>query len=355
MQIRQLKEQALNLLQQLIATPSFSREESASATLIENFIQDQGLKARRKFNNLWICNQYYSAAKPTLLLNSHHDTVRPNHGWSMNPFQPVIQDGKLFGLGSNDAAASLVSLLVAFLYHHKRKDMKYNIIFSATGEEESSGEQGIRAILDDIGSIDLAIVGEPTGMQLAIAEKGLLVLRCKAKGISGHAARDVSKNAILCALQDIQWFSTYKFPLVSDLLGPVKMTVTMIEGGIQHNVIPGSCQFTVDIRITDCYNADEVLAIIRQNISAEITSCSLNLRASYIADDHEFVGCARKLGILTFGSPTLSDRTFIAAPSVKIGPGESERSHTANEFVFLSEIEQGIETYIRLLDTFVSP
>ena len=354
MEINHLKKQALDLLQRLIATPSFSREEAATATLVEKFMQENGVKVRRKHNNLWVGNQYYSERKPTVLLNSHHDTVRPNNGWSMNPFQPVIEDGKLFGLGSNDAGASLVSLLAAFLSLYDRQDMKYNIIFSATGEEENSGERGIRSILDDIGRIDIAVVGEPTGMELAVAEKGLLLIRCKAKGISGHAARDVGRNAILAALKDIQWFSTFQFPLVSELLGPVKMTVTMIEGGIQHNVIPDSCQFTVDIRITDRYTSDEILSTIKKNIDAEIISCSLNLRASSITIDHELVNCARKLGINTFGSPTLSDRTFISAPSVKIGPGKSERSHTPNEFVFLSEIEQGIETYIRLLDTFVS-
>jgi acetylornithine deacetylase len=354
METNHLKERALQLLQQLVSTPSFSREESGTAAVIEQFFTEQELLTRRKFNNLWICNQYYSVHKPTILLNSHHDTVKPAGGWSMDPFQPVIKDGKLFGLGSNDAGASLVSLMAAFLYHYDRKDMNYNLVFSATGEEESSGQNGIRSILGDIGKVDLAVVGEPTGMQLAIAEKGLLVLRCKANGISGHAARDIGRNAILTALKDIQWFSTFQFPVVSKLLGPVRMTVTMIEGGIQHNVIPDSCQFTVDIRTTDCHNSDEVLHVIKQNITSEITACSLNLKASFIAEDHEFVNCARQLGISTFGSPTLSDRTFIEAPSVKIGPGRSERSHTADEFIFLSELEQGIETYIRLFDKFVS-
>ena len=354
METRYLKEQALNLLKQLVATPSLSREEAGTAALIENFITGHGLTPQRKFNNLWLRNNYYSEHKPTLLLNSHHDTVKPNNGWTMDPFQAVIKDGKLFGLGCNDAGASLVSLLATFIYFHDRRDMKYNIVFSATGEEESSGKNGIRSILADIGKIDFALVGEPTGMQLSVAEKGLLVLRCKANGISGHAARDVGRNAILAAFKDIQWFSTFQFPIISEMLGPVKMTVTMIEGGIQHNVIPDSCQFTVDIRTTDCYSSDEILAMIRKNISSEIVTCSLNLRASYAPGDHEFVNCARQLGIPTFGSPTLSDRTFIEAPSVKIGPGRSERSHTADEYVFLAEVEQGIDTYIRLIDKFVS-
>ena len=354
METNHLKERAFNLLQRLVATPSFSREESATAAIIEEFITAQGITPRRKFNNLWLCNQHYSADKPTVLLNSHHDTVKPNSGWSLDPFKPVIKDGKLFGLGSNDAGASLVSLIAAFLFHYDRQDMKFNLVFSATGEEESSGKNGIRAILADIGKVDLAIVGEPTGMQLAIAEKGLLVLRCQAQGISGHAARDVGRNAILTALKDIEWFSKFQFPVVSKLLGPVRMTVTMIEGGIQHNVIPDKCQFTVDIRTTDCHDSEEVLNVIRKNIYSEIVSCSLNLKASFIPEDHEFVTCARQLGINTFGSPTLSDRTFIEAPSVKIGPGQSERSHTPNEFIYLSELEEGIETYIHLLDKFVS-
>jgi acetylornithine deacetylase len=354
METRYLKEQALNLLKQLVATPSLSRAEAGTAALIEKLITGQGLTPQRKFNNLWLRNNYYSERKPTLLLNSHHDTVKPNNGWTMDPFQPVVKDGKLFGLGCNDAGAALVSLLAAFIYFHDRQDMKYNIVFSATGEEESSGQNGIRSILADIGRIDFALVGEPTGMQLSVAEKGLLVLRCKANGISGHAARDVGRNAILAAFKDIQWFSTFQFPIISEMLGPVKMTVTMIEGGIQHNVIPDSCQFTVDIRTTDCYTSAEILDIIRKNISSEIVACSLNLRASYAPADHEFVNCARQLGIPTFGSPTLSDRTFIEAPSVKMGPGRSERSHTADEYVFLAEIEQGIDTYIRLIDKFVS-
>jgi acetylornithine deacetylase len=355
METKQLKEQALNLLQQLVATPSLSREEAGTAALLEKFMVDHGLAPERKFNNLWIRNDYYAEHKPTLFLNSHHDTVKPNNGWTMDPFKPVIKDGKLFGLGCNDAGASLVSLLATFLYHHQRRDMKYNIVFSATAEEESSGKNGIRSIMNDVGKIDFAVVGEPTGMQLSLAEKGLLVIRCKANGISGHAARDVGRNAILAAFKDIQWFSTFQFPIISELLGQVKMTVTMIEGGIQHNVIPDSCQFTVDIRTTDCYTSDEVLNIIKKNISSEIISCSLNLRASYAPGDHDFVNCARQLGIETFGSPTLSDRTFIDAPSVKIGPGRSERSHTPDEYVFIAEVEQGIDTYIRLIDKYVSP
>lgn len=355
METKYLKEQAVDLLQQLIAAPSFSREESATATILEKFLQGQDLTIRRKFNNIWTRNLHYAEGKPTLLLNSHHDTVKFSNGWTIDPFRPMIEDGKLFGLGSNDAGASLVSLLMAFLYHYRRQDLNYNIIFSATGEEENSGQNGIRSILDDIGGIDLAIVGEPTGMQLAIAEKGLLVLRCKARGISGHAARDVGQNAILAAIRDIQWFNAFQFPLVSDLLGSVKMTVTMIEGGIQHNVIPDACQFTVDIRTTDRYTFEEILSIVKQNIGADIIGCSLNLRASYIPQNHDLVNCARTLGITMFGSPTLSDRTFISAPSVKIGPGRSERSHMADEYVLLSEIEQGIDMYINLLDKFLSP
>jgi len=354
MDIKKLKEQALDLLQQLVATPSLSREEAGSAALIEKFISAHGLTPQRKFNNLWLRNDYYASHKPTLLLNSHHDTVKPNNGWTMDPFKAVIKDGKLFGLGCNDAGASLVALLATFIYLHDRKDLKYNIVFSASGEEESSGKNGIRAILEDIGRIDFAVVGEPTGMQLSIAEKGLLVLRCKANGISGHAARDVGHNAILAAFKDIQWFSTYQFPVISEMLGAVKMTVTMIEGGLQHNVIPDSCQFTVDIRTTDCYKSDEILEIIRKNISSEIVSCSLNLRSSSAPADHDFVVCARQMGIETFGSPTLSDRTFIDAPSVKIGPGRSERSHTPDEYVYLAEVGQGIDTYIRLIEKFVS-
>jgi acetylornithine deacetylase len=351
--IESLSNQSLELLKSLVATPSYSGEEISTAKLIQNYLDSKNIRTRRKHNNIYAYNAAYDVGKPTLLLNSHHDTVRENSGWTYDAFKPNIENNKLIGLGSNDAGASLVALIAAFCYFYRSEDLSHNLILLASAEEENSGKKGIQAVLPELGQIDLAIVGEPTGMQLAIAEKGLIVLRCQAHGRAGHAARDIGDNAILNAIKDIQWLSTYRFIKKSNTLGDVKLTVTMINAGTQHNVIPDSCEFTVDIRTTDKYTNEEVLKTVRENISSSFNSPSLCLQPSYISADHALVRTAAKIGISTFGSPTLSDQTFIAAPSVKIGPGRSERSHTANDFVFLDEIEEGISIYIKLLEQFL--
>lgn len=344
-----LIDNAIELLSQLVSTPSLSGEEDKTAEILVHFFSDQGIKTERYKNNVWAVNSNFDSAKPTILLNSHHDTVKSNDGWTFDPFSATIQDGKLIGLGSNDAGAALVCLASAFSYFYKARDLKYNLIFAATAEEETSGPDGIRSVLDKFGPVDMAIVGEPTGMQMAIAEKGLIVAHFVAAGISGHAARDIGENAILKAIKDIDWISNYKFPRESELLGPVKMTVTGIQAGIQHNVIPDKCSFMVDIRSTDAYTHQEILDIITSNISSRIEKCSNDLNPSALPNDHVLSNAAGKLGISTFSSPTLSDQALIPVPSVKIGPGLSERSHTADEFIYLFEIEEGIRKYIALL------
>lgn len=352
--IKKISEESLNLLKSLISTPSISGQEDEAAELIGRYLVFKEIFFERKINNIWLKSSFFDINKPTLLLNSHIDTVKPNAGWKGNPYEAVEQDGKLYGLGSNDAGASLVSLLGTFIYFRDRKDLNYNIIYAATAEEESSGANGITAILEDLGKIDLAIVGEPTGMDMAIAEKGLIVIECEAKGVSGHAARDIGENAILKAYDDIQWFSNYKFDRESKFLGPVKMTVTMINAGYQHNVIPDRCTFTVDIRTTDAYTHDEILDIIQKNIKSEIARCSLRLNPSSLPEDHPLVQTAREMGMRTYGSPTLSDQALLKTASVKMGPGQSERSHTADEFIFINELESGICTYIELLENFLT-
>ena len=354
MDIEKISREALNLLKSMIATPSISGQEEEAAELIGRFLNLKEISFERKINNIWLKNTYFDENKPTLLLNSHIDTVKPNAGWQGNPFEAVEKDGKLIGLGSNDAGASLVAMLSTFIYFKDRQDLNYNIIYAATAEEETSGADGITAILNELGKIDLAIVGEPTDMDMAVAEKGLIVIECEAKGVSGHAARDLGVNAILKAYEDIQWFSNYKFDRLSKFLGPVKMTVTMINAGYQHNVIPDRCTFTVDIRTTDAYTHDEILDIIKQNIKGEIARCSFRLNPSSIPEDHLLVKTALDLGVKTYGSPTLSDQALINTASVKMGPGKSERSHTADEFIYIEELESGIRKYIELLENFLT-
>ncbi|MEJ2543268.1 MAG: M20 family metallo-hydrolase [Calditrichaceae bacterium] len=352
--IEKLNQEALSLLKSLIETPSISGQEDEAAELIGRFLTIKEIPFERKINNIWLKNAYFDENKPTLLLNSHIDTVKPNAGWQGNPFEAVEKDGKLFGLGSNDAGASVVSLLSAFVYLKDWQDLSHNVIFAATAEEESSGAKGITAILGELGKIDLAIVGEPTGMDMAVAEKGLIVIDCEVKGVSGHAARDLGVNAILKAYDDIAWFSNYEYDRISKFLGPVKMTVTMINAGYQHNVIPDRCTFTVDIRTTDAYSHDEILEIIKQNIKGEIARCSLRLNPSSIPEDHLLVKTAKDLDVKTYGSPTLSDQALIQTASVKMGPGKSERSHTAEEFIYIEELNTGIRKYIELLEKFLT-
>ncbi|TAE00034.1 MAG: M20/M25/M40 family metallo-hydrolase [Bacteroidetes bacterium] len=344
--------EAVNLLKNLIQTPSFSREEEKTADILSNFLENKNIQIFRKKNNVWAKNKYFDPKKPTILLNSHHDTVKANLGYTLNPFEAVEKDGKLYGLGSNDAGASLVSLLSNFLYFNDL-ELKYNLIFAATAEEEISGQNGISLILEDLEKIDFAIVGEPTLMNLAVAEKGLMVLDCSVKGVSGHAARDVGENAIYKALPCVEWFRTFRFPKKSEKLGEIKMTVSQIQAGTQHNVIPDLCTFVVDVRTTDAYSNSETLEIIQKNANCEVKARSTRLNPSGISKDHAIVLAAQKLGINCFGSPTLSDQALMPFDSVKIGVGDSERSHSPDEFVFLNEIEQGIEKYIALLSEII--
>ena len=345
-----LHEIALELLSDLIQIPSFSREEHGVAVKLEDFFTREGVIFNRVGNNLWAANDHFDPTKPTVLLNSHHDTVKPNPQYTRDPFHAEIIDGRLYGLGSNDAGGPLVCLIATFLHFRSRPDLKYNLVIAATAEEEISGSGGIESIWHSLPRIDFAIVGEPTLCGMATAEKGLMVLDCIARGKAGHAAREEGINAIYLAMDDIEWFRNYRFPLESKTLGPVKMTVTIIGAGKQHNVVPAECQFTVDVRVTDAYTLEELLQIIRQHVKSEVTPRSMRMRPSGIADDHPLVKAATKLGLVTYGSPTTSDQALIPAPSVKMGPGDSARSHTADEFIYVDEIKQGIEKYIALLN-----
>ncbi|MBL7856109.1 MAG: M20 family metallo-hydrolase [Cyclobacteriaceae bacterium] len=351
--MQKLEEIALILLMQLIAIQSFSKEEEEVASVIEDFFDRQGVHSYRRGNNVWVRNKYFSADRPTILLNSHHDTVRPNTGYTRDPLKAEIIDGKLYGLGSNDAGGPLVSLIAAFLHFYDRKDLKYNIVLAATAEEEISGTGGIESIWSSLTPIDFAIVGEPTLCDMATAEKGLMVLDCVAKGKPGHAAREEGINAIYEAMRDIDWIRNYKFEKKSETLGEIKMTVTVIHAGRQHNVVPGDCEFTIDVRVTDMYTLEEILETIKQNIKSQVTPRSLRMRPSGIAEDHPLVQSAKKMGLKLYGSPTTSDQAMIPVSSVKIGPGDSARSHSADEFIYVHEIKQGIDTYIQLLDNVV--
>ena len=349
-----LQADAIDLLKQLIATPSFSKEEDNSAALIKVFLENNGVKAEQHLYNIWARNKYFDTNKPTILLNSHHDTVKPNKGYTLDPFSPIEKDGKLFGLGSNDAGGSLVSLIATFLYYYEKESLQYNIILAATAEEEISGHNGVEALLPHLGKIDCAIVGEPTLMQMAVAEKGLMVLDCTVNGRAGHAAREEGENAVYKAIKDIDCFSSFKFDKVSDLLGPVKMSVTVIETDNKaHNVVPAQCRFVVDCRVNELYTFEEMLEVIRSNVQSQIKPRSTRLRSSAIALDHPLVKAGLKMGRSYYGSPTTSDKALMTFPSLKIGPGDSARSHTADEFIFIDEIKEGIDLYIQLLNQLV--
>lgn len=349
----ELFEESLALLKSLIRTPSFSREEEETATIIAQFFTAKGIVPYRKANNIWVYNKWYSNDKPTILLNSHHDTVKPNTGYTRDPFSPDIVDGKLYGLGSNDAGGCLVSLIATFLHFYEDKDLKYNFCLAATAEEEISGKCGIESIVSDLGTLDFAIVGEPTLMDLAISEKGLMVLDCTAHGISGHAARDEGENALYNALADIEWFRSYQFERESNKLGPIKMSVTMIQSGVQHNVVPATCDYVVDVRTTDAYSNEETLEIIKLHVQSDVHARSTRLNSSSIPEDHPLVLSGVSLGKKTYGSPTMSDQALLRIPSVKLGPGFSGRSHMADEFIFLDEIRKGIDDYINILEKIV--
>ncbi|HVW60732.1 MAG TPA: M20 family metallo-hydrolase [Puia sp.] len=345
-----LQEEALGLLRQLIAIPSFSREEDKTAAALEQYLRGKGIPAQRLENNVWAKNRYFDPAKPTLLLNSHHDTVKPNKAYSLDPFSPIEKEGKLYGLGSNDAGGALVSLIATFVYYYDQQGLSHNIVLAATAEEEISGHQGIELLVPHLGKIDWGIVGEPTQMQLAVAEKGLLVLDCTVHGKAGHAARNEGENAIYKALPDIEWFRTYSWPRVSDLLGPVKTTVTVIDTDNKaHNVVPSACHFVVDVRVNELYTFEEILGIIRQHVSCDVQPRSLRMRSSSISLDHPVVRSGVRAGRKCYGSPTTSDKALMPFPTLKTGPGDSARSHTADEFIFLDEIKDGITSYIDLL------
>ncbi len=346
-----LQANAIALLKQLVSTPSFSKEEDNSSAVIKNFLVTHGVKTEQYLYNIWAANKYFDAKKPTILLNSHHDTVKPNKGYTLDPFSAIEKDEKLFGLGSNDAGGSLVSLIATFLYYYEKENLKYNIILAATAEEEISGHNGIESLLPLLGKIDFGIVGEPTQMQMAVAEKGLMVLDCIATGRAGHAAREEGDNAICKAIKDIEWFSSYKFDKVSDLLGPVKMSVTVIETDNKaHNVVPAQCKYVVDCRVNELYTFEEMLEIIRSNVQSEIKPRSTRLRSSAISLDHPIVKAGSKIGRSYYGSPTTSDKALMHFPALKIGPGDSARSHTADEYIYIDEIKEGIELYIQLLN-----
>ncbi len=348
--IQGLTQDAISLLKQLIAIPSLSKEEDNTADLIEQFLKSKGVTAFRYLNNVWAKNQHFSPEKPTLLLNSHHDTVKPNKAYTLNPFEPIVKDEKLFGLGSNDAGGCLVSLIATFLYYYHRSDLQYNLVLAATAEEEISGHNGVEILLTRLPKIDCGIVGEPTLLQMAVAEKGLLVLDCTAMGKPGHAARDEGDNAIYKAVKDIQWFKDYRFDKVSDLLGPMKMTVTIVNAGSQHNVVPHECKFTTDVRVNELYTFEEVLEIIRANTVSDVQPRSSRLRSTAIALDHPLVKSGIALGRTYYGSPTTSDKALMPFPTLKFGPGDSARSHSADEFIWIHEIGEGIDMYIQLID-----
>lgn len=342
---------AVALLKQMIATPSLSREEDGTAQLISEFLTAMDIPHERHLNNIWAFNKHYDPSKRNILLNSHHDTVKPNPQYTRDPFSPDVEDGKLYGLGSNDAGGCLVSLIATFLHFYHRSDLSYNIILTATAEEEISGANGIESILPKLPAVEFAIVGEPTLTQLAIAEKGLMVLDCTCYGKAGHAAREEGENALYKALPDLNWFKDFRFPKVSETLGAVKMSVTVINTSNKaHNVVPADCTFVVDVRATDQYTLEELLEIIRANVSCEVKPRSMRMRPSFIPMDHPFVLAGVSVGKSCYGSPTTSDQALIPATSVKMGPGDSARSHTADEYIHLHEIKEGIQSYIQLLE-----
>ncbi len=345
---------AVKLLQELIATQSFSREEDKTADIIAQYLKQEGKEVHQLKNNVWVRSQDFREDWPTLLLNSHHDTVKPGDSWTRNPFDASIDtvDGEetLYGLGSNDAGGCLVTLLHAFLHMDEVTDRGFNLIFAASAEEEISGENGISALLPELGKIDVGIVGEPTRMKMAIAEKGLLVIDCTATGVTGHAARHEGVNAIYEALQDIRWIKNFRFTDKSDLLGETTATVTQINAGIQHNIVPDKCTFVIDVRTNELYTNEQVLEIFELNLLSNIKPRSLRLQSSSLTKDHPLVQRGIELGWEYYGSPTLSDQALCREfPTLKLGPGSSGRSHTADEYIRVSEIEEGIEKYIQLL------
>lgn len=337
----------IDLLKNMIRIPSFSRDEGAVADFLERWMLTEGFAARRLGNNLWI-ESGPADGRPTILLNAHIDTVKPASGYTRDPFTPEIEDGCLYGLGSNDDGGSLIALLETYS-RLIQKEQPYRLIFSATAEEEVSGKGGLDLILPELGRIDFGVMGEPTGMRMAVAERGLMVLDCTAYGKSGHAARNEGVNAIYKAIEDIQWFKSHSFDRVSDFLGAVKMSVTQINAGTQHNVVPDRCTFVVDVRPNGMYTNPELLEMIKSSVSCEVKERSTRIGSSHLPMDHPAVVRGLSLGLEPFGSPTTSNQALCHFPTLKIGPGDSARSHTADEYIRLDEIGDGIETYVALL------
>lgn len=351
----QLTHKAIALLHQLIKTPSFSSEEDKTAILIEDWFKNHGVSFEREQNNVWAYNKYFDVAKPTILLNSHHDTVKPNGNYTNDPFDAFEEEGKLYGLGSNDAGGCLVSLLATFVHFYDQKDLKYNFVIVASAEEENSGPKGLKSVLKYLKNVAFAIVGEPTLMQLAIAEKGLLVLDVSVHGTASHAAHPNEDNSIYNAFEVLSWFKNYVFEKESETLGKVKMTVTQVNAGKQHNVVPSHCDLVIDIRVNDKYKNEEILEIVKKAMpkNVDVKPRSLHLGSSSIPIDHPIVQSGINLGRTTYGSPTLSDQSVLSCPSLKLGPGDSTRSHSANEFIYVDEIKEGIELYIKILEGIV--
>lgn len=347
----QLFDKAVVLLKDLISTPSFSKEENDTAEIIMRFLAENGVEYKRVGNNIYAKNAHYDPAKPSVLLNSHHDTVRPNKGYTMDPFTPIEKEGKLFGLGSNDAGGCLVSLMATFLYYYNRNDIDHNVVFAASAEEEISGVNGIELVLPYLGNIDFGIVGEPTKLEMAVAERGLMVIDCTAPGRSGHAARKEGENALYKAVDDINWIRNYQFEKVSDLLGESRMTVTIIETeNKQHNVVPSQCKYVIDVRVNELYSFDEILEALRQNLKSQFKPRTTRMKSTSIPLNHPLVQAGIKMGRGYYGSPTTSDKALMPFAALKMGPGDSARSHTPDEYIYLSEIKEGIDTYIKLLE-----
>lgn len=347
--MKTLSEKAIALLHDLISIQSFSSEEDKTAARVGQWFNDHNIPFEQQDYNVYAFNKVFDKNKPTLLLNSHHDTVKPNSAYTKDPFHPHIEDGKLYGLGSNDAGGALVSLIALFTHYYDHPNPKYNLILAATAEEESSGPNGLNSLLPSLPPIDVAIVGEPTLMQLAIAEKGLVVFDGKVEGTASHAAHPNADNPILKLPEVLQWLSEVNFEKESDVLGPVKLTVTQVNAGKQHNVVPAAVDLVIDVRVNDCYSNTEIAAMLQKDAPLIMTPRSLSLNSSSIPAEHPLVQAGIELGRSTYGSPTLSDQAKLSCPSLKLGPGDSTRSHTANEFIYVNEIEEGIDLYIQLL------
>ena len=352
--IKILQSDVIELLKQLIATPSFSKEENDTAELICSFFEKNQIPFSRVGNNVYAKNKYYDASKQSILLNSHHDTVKPNKGYTHDPFEAIEKDGKIFGLGSNDAGGCLVSLIATFLYFYHQQELNHNLVFAASAEEEISGVNGIELVLPYLGQIDFGVVGEPTKLEMAVAERGLMVIDCTANGRSGHAARNEGENALYKAINDIEWIRNYRFEKVSDLLGESRMSVTVIDTeNKQHNVVPSQCKFVIDVRVNELYTFDEIIEALKNNLKSQFKPRTTRMKSTSISLDHPLVKAGLALGKGYYGSPTTSDKALMPFPTLKMGPGDSARSHTADEYIYIDEIRNGIETYIQLLDEFI--